>query len=156
MEQANQMPAENIDHHTPVDRIDKNLTAEKKEQVEEARMANMDSLVGYILLVGVVLSATLIVGGTLWNWILSHHLTVSFSISGENYFDFLVTSLRRLFTDQIQPSLLIRLGIATLMLTPFLRVLASVFYFALVDRNWKYTLFTMFVCSVLTYSLFLR
>ena len=29
-------------------------------------------------------------------------------------------------------------------------------FFALVERNWKYTLFTTFVFAVLTYSLFLR
>jgi uncharacterized membrane protein len=48
------------------------------------------------------------------------------------------------------------MGIGVLMLTPFVRVLASVFYFAFVEHNWKYTLFTAFVLSVLTYSLFLR
>jgi len=42
------------------------------------------------------------------------------------------------------------------MLTPFVRVLTSVFYFAFVERNWKYTLFTGFVLGLLTYSLFLR
>jgi uncharacterized membrane protein len=42
------------------------------------------------------------------------------------------------------------------MFTPYVRVLASLFYFAVVARNWKYTLFTGFVLTVLTYSLFLR
>jgi uncharacterized membrane protein len=44
------------------------------------------------------------------------------------------------------------MGIGVLMLTPFVRVLASVVYFAFVEHNWKYTLFTAFVLSVLTYS----
>ena len=57
---------------------------------------------------------------------------------------------------QLQPRLLINLGIALLMLTPYVRVLASTFYFALAERNPKYTLFTGFVLAVLTYSLFLR
>jgi Kef-type K+ transport system membrane component KefB len=43
-----------------------------------------------------------------------------------------------------------------LMLTPFFRVAASVFYFMIALKNWKYTLFTGFVLAVLTYSLFLR
>jgi uncharacterized membrane protein len=42
------------------------------------------------------------------------------------------------------------------MFTPYLRVAASAVYFALVERNLKYTLFTLFVFAVLTYSLFLR
>jgi uncharacterized membrane protein len=59
-------------------------------------------------------------------------------------------------SHELRPRVLINMGIAVLMLTPFVRVLASVFYFALVERNWKYTLFTGFVLCVLTYSLFLR
>jgi uncharacterized membrane protein len=41
------------------------------------------------------------------------------------------------------------------MLTPYIRVLASLLYFAFVERNRKYTVFTGFVFAVLTYSLFL-
>jgi uncharacterized membrane protein len=40
------------------------------------------------------------------------------------------------------------------MLTPYVRVLASMLYFVLVERNVKYGLFTGFVLAVLTYSLF--
>jgi len=43
-----------------------------------------------------------------------------------------------------------------LLLTPYARVLASMLYFALVERNRKYTAFTTFVLLTLTYSLFLR
>jgi uncharacterized membrane protein len=50
----------------------------------------------------------------------------------------------------------ISLGVATLLLTPYLRVLASIGYFAFVERDLKYTLFTTFVFAVLTYSLLLR
>ena len=42
------------------------------------------------------------------------------------------------------------------MLTPYVRVLVSILYFAFSERNWKYALFTGFVFSVLTFSLFLR
>jgi len=44
------------------------------------------------------------------------------------------------------------LGIVVLMLTPYVRVLASVLYFGLV-RNPKYLLITFFVLIVLTASL---
>ncbi len=123
---------------------------------EQQTMNNMDVLVGYILLIGVLLSGLLIIAGTLWNFALTHHLTTQFTISGENYFGFLTSSLRQLLSGAIQPRLLISLGIVTLMFTPYLRVAASVVYFALVARNLKYTLFTLFVFAVLTYSLFLR
>ena len=42
-----------------------------------------------------------------------------------------------------------------LLLTPYVRVLASLLYFAFAARNWKYALFTGFVLAVLSYSLFL-
>ena len=42
------------------------------------------------------------------------------------------------------------------MLTPFVRVLASMFYFIIALKNWKYTVFTGIVLGVLTFSLFIR
>lgn len=119
-------------------------------------MNTMDTLVGYILLVGVLISVGLIIAGTLWNWMITRHLTIQYAISGENYFGFLLFSFRQLFSGALQPRLLISLGIVTLMFTPYLRVAASMIYFAAVARNLKYTLFTLFVFAVLTYSLFLR
>ncbi len=127
-----------------------------KESAEQKSMNNMDSLVGYILLVGVLISVGLIIAGTLWSWAITRHLTIHYSISGENYFGFLLSSLHQLFAGALQPRLLISLGIVTLMFTPYLRVAASVVYFAFVDHNLKYTLFTLFVFAVLTYSLCLR
>jgi uncharacterized membrane protein len=107
-------------------------------------------------LAGVVISSLLIIAGTAWNWAAYHSLTTHFSMSGENYFNFLVSGFQQLFSGAIQPSLLVKLGIITLLFTPYLRVAASAVYFAFVARNLKYTLFTLFVFSVLTYSLFLR
>jgi len=119
-------------------------------------MSGMDSLVGYILLVGVLISGLLIIAGTAWNLAINHSLSTQFTISGQNYFNFLASSFQQLFLGELQPRLLISLGIVTLMLTPFMRVGASMVYFAMVERNLKYTLFTLFVFAVLTYSLFLR
>ncbi len=131
-------------------------TSTETVAAEQKSMNNMDVLVGYILLVGVLLSVALIIAGTLWNWIVAHHLTIQYTISGQNYFGFLLSSFRQLFRGALEPRLLISLGIVTLMFTPYLRVAASVVYFAAVAHNWKYTLFTLFVFAVLTYSLFLR
>lgn len=134
----------------------KNMQLSDDEKTEQESMNNMDVLVGYILLIGVLVSVGLIVAGTAWNWVISHSLTSLFTISGKNYFGFLMSSLRQLFTGTVDPKLLISLGIATLMFTPYLRVAASVIYFAFVARNGKYTIFTLIVFSILTYSLFLR
>ena len=50
--------------------------------------------------------------------------------------------------------MLVNLGIAVLLLTPYVRVLMSMLYFVFVERNLKYALFTGFVLAMLTYGLF--
>ena len=120
------------------------------------RHFDMEILIGYILLVGVLLSAALLAIGFIWRWERSGNLRFQHTIVGMNFFEFVSTSLRQMASHDLRPRVMVNMGIAILMLTPFVRVLASVFYFALVQRNWKYTLFTGFVLGVLTYSLFLR
>jgi uncharacterized membrane protein len=122
----------------------------------EAHQAAMDALVGYVLLGGVMLSVVLIVAGLVWHWIKAGHFGVEYTIAKMNLFEFVTQEIHELVAGQFRPRLLVSLGIAALMLTPYLRVLASFLFFALVERNWKYSAFTGFVLAVLTYSLFLR
>ncbi len=117
---------------------------------------NMDVLVGYILLVGVVLSGLLIAAGVVWHWATTGQLSLDYTISGMNLFRFVLSDVDQAVRGMFRPRLLVNLGIAALMLTPYFRVFASMLYFALAERNKKYTVFTAFVFSVLTYSLFLR
>ncbi len=117
---------------------------------------DMDVLVGYILLVGVLLSVTLIVAGVAWRWLATGQLGFEYSISGTNLVEFVLNDLGQVLDGALRPRLFINLGIGVLMLTPYVRVLASMLYFALAEHNIKYTVFTAFVFSVLTYSLFLR
>jgi uncharacterized membrane protein len=117
---------------------------------------DMESLVGYVLLTGVLLSVALLTVSFVWRWVRVGNLRFEYSIVGMNFFEFISSTLRQTASRAFRPRLFLNMGIAVLMLTPFVRVLASVFYFALVEHNWKYTLFTGFVLSVLTYSLFLR
>ena len=116
----------------------------------------MEGLVGYILLIGVLLSMTLIAAGVIWHWLSTGRPGIAYSISGMNLFGFVLADMRQIFSGAFRPRLLVNLGIAVLMLTPYVRVFVSVLYFAFVERNLKYTLFTLFVFSVLSYSLFLR
>jgi uncharacterized membrane protein len=117
---------------------------------------DMESLVGYILLIGVLLSVALLMVGFIWRWVRVGNLRFEHSIVGMNFFEFIHSTLRQITSQAFRPRLFLNMGIAVLMLTPFVRVLASVFYFAFAEHNWKYTLFTGFVLGVLTYSLFLR
>ena len=126
------------------------------ETVQSGHRFDMESLVGYILLIGVLLSVALLVVGFLWRWARVGNLRFEHSIAGMNFFEFILSTLRQMTSQTLRPRLFLNVGIGILMLTPFVRVLASVFYFAFVEHNWKYTLFTGFVLGVLTYSLFLR
>ncbi len=131
-------------------------TAKHQPTGAKAAGFDMEVLVGYILLVGVLLSMVLITIGVAWRWLATGQLGLEYSISGMNLFEFVLADIQQMFSGAFRPRLFVNLGIATLMLTPFVRVLASMLYFAFVARNRKYTLFTAFVFSVLTYSLFLR
>jgi uncharacterized membrane protein len=126
------------------------------ESAEQWRQLEMDVLVGYILLCGVLLSMALIVAGLLWKYIQTGGVRLEYELAGMNLFQFVVSEIHLAALGQIRPRLLINMGIVVLMLTPFFRVLASVVYFLVVLKNWKYTVFTLFVLLVLTGSLFLR
>lgn len=128
----------------------------ENEGQDTARQLEMDVLVGYILQIGVILSLALICAGLIWRWLRTGTLTLDYQISGMNLFQFVVKGGRLAEEGAFRPRLLVNLGITTLMLTPLVRVAASVVYFLAVLKNWKYTLFTAFVLVVLTYSLFLR
>jgi uncharacterized membrane protein len=117
---------------------------------------DVDLLVGYLLLGGVLVSVTLILAGLTWQWSAAGHLQLEHALTGENLFRLALTDARQIASGPSGPRLLINTGIITLMLTPYVRVLASVMYFALAEHNRKYTVFTGFVLAVLTYSLFLR
>ncbi len=117
---------------------------------------DMDLLVGYILLIGVSVSLVLVLAALIWRWRETGRVEFDYQITGMNFFEFLVTEIRLAVHGSLRPRLLLSLGIIALMLTPFLRVLASMLYFMVALRNWKYSVFTAFVLAVLTYSLFLR
>ncbi len=136
-----------------------NTTNESKEIIpDKAKLIEfeMDALVGYILLIGVLASIALIVIGVIWRYAATGHLGLDYSITGMNLFQFVLSSLREATDLHFRPRLFVNLGIATLMLTPYVRVTASMFFFAFAERNYKYTAFTAMVFVVLTYSLFLR
>lgn len=123
---------------------------------ESAEQLEMDALLGYILLGGVVISLALVTASLIWKWLETGQIGFDYELAGMNLFQFATAEIRTAFAGQFRPHLLMNLGIAVLMLTPFMRVIASLIFFAAVSKNWKYVLFTGFVLAVLTYSLFLR
>jgi uncharacterized membrane protein len=116
----------------------------------------MDLLLGYLLLGGVALSMALIAVGLIWRFVRIGHFSLDHQLAGLNLFQFLLTEIRLAARGSLSPRTLIDGGIGVLMLTPYLRVLASVLYFMFGLKNWKYTIFTGIVLGVLTFSLFIR
>jgi uncharacterized membrane protein len=116
----------------------------------------MELLVGYILSGGVVLSMLCLVTGIAWRWIATGSPGLDYQIKGMNLAGFCLQVFRQAAAGHFEAHLFVNLGIALLLLTPYIRVIASVVYFAFVERNIKYTFFTAIVCAVLTYSLLLR
>jgi uncharacterized membrane protein len=116
----------------------------------------MDAIVGGMLAGGVVTSLTLIIAGLVWHRLATGVATFDTPLGGTDALRLLTGDLRLGAAGRLSPRLLVSLGIAILLFTPYLRVLASVVFFAVVEHDWKYTVFTGFVLAVLTYSLVTR
>jgi len=123
---------------------------------ETKREFDMDAVVGYILLIGVLISLVLVVSALIWRWIDTRALSFDYKLTGMNLFQLVLDEVRLAAHGMLRPRLLLSLGIAMLMLTPYIRVLASMVYFMAALKNWKYSVFTAIVLLTLTYSLFLR
>jgi len=122
------------------------------------QISGPESVISYILIIGVVASLVLIIAGLIL-YCLQGNLDIQLEkpevyIQGNDFFTF----LGGLLTGSFQTSkalYFMTLGIAVLILTPFIRVLASVLYFGVI-RDAKYVVITLFVLIVLTISLSLH
>jgi uncharacterized membrane protein len=133
-----------------------NMDASAGQLGETKREFDMDAVVGYILLIGVLLSLALVTAALIWRWIGTGTVAFHYKIAGMNLFQLILHEVAMGARGMLRPRLLMSLGIAMLMLTPYIRVLASMVYFMAALKNWKYSIFTAVVLLTLTYSLFLR
>ncbi len=120
-----------------------------------AKERRLEEAISYILMGGVMLSLVVEVAGLLFYYRESGGFGQPFEsewkVSGEGFFTYalgLVSSIR----SGLGPIKVMGLGIVLLMLTPFIRVAASVAFFGL-GRDYKYLMITLFVLIVLTLSL---
>jgi uncharacterized membrane protein len=118
----------------------------------------LETIVSYLLIVGVIVSVILeAIGITLYygtydNVQVSQNPTVF--ISGKNFFAFIIYQTQHLLGTQ-NALLFMTLGVIILILTPYIRAITSVIYFAW-EKHYKYVLITLFVLVVLTLSLALH
>jgi uncharacterized membrane protein len=113
--------------------------------------STIDAVVSWVLRTGVVASVALVSTGIAWHWIATGETRLHYTLTGTNVLGFAIDDIHAVFGDGFRPRALVNLGIAVLMLTPYVRVLASLVYFA-AERDWKYTVFTAFVFATLTYG----
>ena len=118
----------------------------------------LETIVSYLLMVGVIVSVILeaigitLYYGTFGNVQVSQNQAVF--ISGKNFFAFIIYQTQHLLGSQ-NALLFMTLGLIILILTPYIRAITSVIYFAW-EKHYKYVLITLFVLIVLTISLTLH
>jgi len=118
-----------------------------------SRWPDLESVVGSTLLIGVLVSVGLIGAGFVWHAIVNGNVQFAYALPATSVGGFLALDVEQLTAAAARPRLLVNLGIAVLLLTPYVRVIASLVMFV-VERDWKYVAFTGFVLATLTYSLF--
>jgi uncharacterized membrane protein len=113
----------------------------------------IERLIGGVLLGGVLLSSALILAGLGWHYYLHRDLTFKYLISASTIFQFFTRDMTAFVANPPRPRDLLNLGIAALLLTPYVRVAISLIYFLLAERSWRFALITGFVISVLTWGI---
>ncbi len=102
-----------------------------------------------------MISLLLEVIGILLYYLSYRHFNISSErtlfIHGKNFFDFMIDLFKGDDAGR-KAAFLMSVGVVILILTPYVRVLMSVLYFAW-EKNTKYILITLFVLLLLTISL---
>jgi uncharacterized membrane protein len=126
-----------------------------KSAGEGSGETRLETWVSYILITGVLISLILEVTGIVLFYRVSHSAAISqdrsMFIEGKNFFAFLCGILFETFSGITAVRLMI-LGVAALILTPYVRAVMSVVYFASA-KNIKYLVITLFVLVILSVSL---
>ncbi|MGA2461824.1 MAG: DUF1634 domain-containing protein [Candidatus Bathyarchaeia archaeon] len=119
----------------------------------------LDRAISYILIVGVIASVLTETAGIISYYFTQGNLSITFqpgdSLKGVDFFNYRGQTIQSLLLGGWTPLHIMGLGIVLLMITPYLRVVASVFYFS-VAKNLKYLAITVFVLVVLTASLIIH
>lgn len=116
----------------------------------------LEKIISYILMVGVMTSLIMEAVGLVLYAMDKGTTEIGLSdpeayISSQDFFAYVIGVVTLTLSDFNYASVM-ALGLALLMLTPYLRVVASVIYFAF-SRNYKYVVITLIVLAMLTVSL---
>ncbi len=116
----------------------------------------LELAISHILILGVLMSVSIEAVGIASYYSANGNLNIvfqpSFAMTGTDFFTYTGKLVQQLLFGAWTPIQVLGLGIVSLMLTPFLRVVASVIYFGFA-KDTKYLFITLFVLLVLTASL---
>ena len=123
-----------------------------KNVAREKWIANfdMENLVGAILTNGTILSMALVIGALVIQWATKMNSDFGPNIKAKSIPTLILADFHRLGSTESLPQVLIHLSVAVLMLTPYVRVLTSLGYFAFIDRSRKHVMFAGFVFILMT------
>jgi uncharacterized membrane protein len=120
------------------------------------RLPPLETLVFAILAVGLLLSVALILAGLTWEWTSQGTLNADHpALSAVNVRGLLET-IATGGPGGLSPLVLLSAGIAVLLMTPYVQVLAALLFFTFRDRNYRFSAITGIVAVMLTWVLFLR
>ncbi len=121
--------------------------------MERSKARDMEAILSRVLAGGVIASFALILAGLVYAYAVGGSHALESPIVSGNFLAFATQEISLLVSGDLAPRTLVTLGILTLLLTPYVRVVSSVLLFGLRERDGKFTLITLFVLSVLTVSL---
>ena len=110
----------------------------------------MESLISSILRTGTLISMGLILLSLALGWVGKGHVDFGPDMKAKSIPLLILADLQQAHSPGFWPRFLMHLGFVALLLTPYVRVLASLAYFTLVGRSPKQALFTSFVLVILT------
>ena len=114
----------------------------------------MESFISAILLGGVLLSSFLVLSGLILHKATCGHWAFRGAFQGSNVWEIVLADFKQISLRGMEGRFLIHFGFCALLLTPYIRVLASLFYFAYVERTPKHALLSASVFCLLSYILF--
>ncbi len=114
---------------------------------------DMETVLSRVLAGGVLTSFVLILAGFVLAAASGGSRALEAPIVSGNFFEFAGQEISMVLSGNLGPRTLVTLGLLTLLLTPYVRVVSSVVLFGLRERDAKFTLITLFVLAVLTASL---
>ena len=120
--------------------------------------SKLETGISYLLIIGVIISLLLEVAGIIVLYLTYGNLDISrdagMFIQGKGFFSFIYEQFQG-GRQSGTAVLLMTAGIIVLILTPYARLVTSVFYFGW-ERNFRYVAITLFVLVVVTVSLILH